>query len=63
MIRAEFRKDGDRLSGFTISGHSGFADAGKDIVCAAVSSASQLVCNTITDHYMDKADVEVGAQR
>ena len=60
MIRAEFLKDGDRLSAFRISGHSGYADAGSDIVCAAVSSASQLVCNTITEHYNDKADVEVG---
>ena len=44
MITAAFRKD---LSGFTISGHSGYAEAGGDIVCASVSSMTVLVCNAI----------------
>lgn len=44
MIRAAFKKD---LSGFTVSGHSGYAEAGSDIVCAAASSMTILVCNAI----------------
>ena len=40
MIRAVFQKEG-----FTLSGHAGYADAGADIVCAAVSAMANLVCN------------------
>ena len=40
MIRAVFTKEG-----FTLSGHAGYADAGADIVCAAVSAMANLVCN------------------
>jgi len=29
------------LQGFNVDGHAGFADAGKDIVCAAVSAVIQ----------------------
>jgi len=42
MIQATFEKD---FSGFSLSGHAGYADAGEDIVCAAVSSMTNLVCN------------------
>lgn len=42
-------KDGASLVGFQVSGHADFGDVGKDVVCAAVSSAAYLVANTITD--------------
>lgn len=42
-------KNGASLVGFRVSGHAGCGDAGKDVVCAAVSSAAYLVANTITD--------------
>ena len=45
------------LCGFKISGHSGYAEEGSDIVCAAVSSASLMVANTITDIQQLNADV------
>ncbi len=45
MIRAEFFQSGSVHTGFRISGHAGYAGAGKDIVCAAVSSAVQLTVN------------------
>ena len=50
MINVDFLVDnqGDIL-GFQISGHSGFAENGSDIVCAAVSSAAFMTANTITD--------------
>ena len=50
MIQADFfaGKNG-RLSGFQIKGHSGCADSGEDVVCAAVSSAAYLTANTITE--------------
>lgn len=50
MIKADFfvTSSGD-IVGFSFYDHSGFAEEGTDIVCAAVSSASYLVVNTITD--------------
>lgn len=36
-------------AGFTVSGHSGSAPAGEDIVCAAVSSAAYMAANTVTE--------------
>ena len=42
MIRATFDRD---FSGFTLSGHAGYAEAGEDIVCAAVSALAQSTLN------------------
>lgn len=39
--------------GFTVSGHSGYADSGSDIVCAAVSAMVMLVCNVLTEKDKD----------
>ncbi len=49
MIKVRFFIKGENLSGFKISGHAGFANAGKDIVCAAVSSAAYMAANTVTE--------------
>ncbi len=50
MVKAVFLKDvSGFLCGFRVCGHAGFAELGQDIVCAAVSSASYLVVNTIVD--------------
>lgn len=58
MITADFFKSqNDKLLGFSISGHSGYDDAGKDIVCAAVSSAVMLTANTATEIF--KLDAKV----
>ena len=37
MIEAVFFRNGERFIGFQASGHSGYAEHGSDIVCAAVS--------------------------
>lgn len=49
MIRIAFFSSDERLTGFSITGHSGYAEAGSDIVCAAVSSAAYMTVNTVTD--------------
>lgn len=49
MIRIEFYKNGDMLTGFECKGHAGFADSGEDVVCAFISSACYLAANTVTD--------------
>lgn len=42
MITITMHKDKkNRYSGFTISGHADYSEAGSDIVCAAVSALSQ----------------------
>lgn len=48
------------ILGFEISGHSEYDEIGKDIVCAAVSSAAYMVVNTLTDVLNADADVRVG---
>lgn len=41
MIRVTFLHRQGRLAGFTCTGHAGFAEAGSDIVCSAVSALTQ----------------------
>ena len=59
MTKATFYFDGNVPYGFLISGHSGFASEGEDIVCASVSSASYMVANTITEILNVNAKIEV----
>ena len=49
----------DRITGFTVSGHSGYAEAGSDIVCAAISAAVTMAEATINDVCGAKAKVRV----
>ncbi len=49
MTTITFHTEGDRLVGFESCGHSGYAEAGQDIVCAAITSAIRLVEATIND--------------
>ena len=59
MTRCEFFTEDDRITGFTVSGHSGYAEAGADIVCAAVSTAVTMAEATINDVCGAKAKVRV----
>ena len=56
MIKVKFLIGDRQLKGFEISGHAMFAESGKDIICAAVSSAAYMAANTITDVIGAKAD-------
>ncbi len=60
MITVTFLKSANLLYGFKISGHSGYAEQGSDIVCAAVSSASVMAANTITEIQHIGAEVTDG---
>ena len=65
MTRCEFFTEGDRINGFSISGHSGYAEVGSDIVCAAISAVVTMAEATINDVCGAKAKVRVkddGAQ-
>ena len=59
MTRCEFFTEDDRITGFSVSGHSGYAEAGSDIVCAAVSAIVNLAETTINDVCGAKAKVRV----
>lgn len=49
MTTVTFHMEGDRICGFDALGHSGYAETGSDIVCAAVTSAVRLVDATVND--------------
>ena len=59
MTRCEFFTDNDRITGFSVSGHSGYAEAGKDVVCAAISAIVTMAEATINDVCGAKAKVRV----
>ena len=49
MTTVTFLLEERRIVGFDATGHSGFAEEGEDIVCAAITSAVRLVEATIND--------------
>ena len=59
MTRCEFFRQGDRITGFSICGHSGYEEAGKDIVCAYISAVVTMAEATINDVCGGKAKVRV----
>lgn len=60
MIKATFWYRDKTPVGFQVTGHSGTQESGKDIVCAAVTSAVMFAVNTITETFGAKATVTVG---
>ena len=62
MTAVVFRMEDDRITGFEAKGHSGYAEAGEDIVCAAVTSAVRLVETTVNDVLGLAASVKVREQ-
>ena len=59
MTRCEFYREGERITGFSVSGHSGYAEAGQDIVCAAITAVVTMAEATINDICGAKAKVRV----
>ena len=49
MTTVTFHSAGGRIDGFAVEGHSGYAEAGSDIVCAAISAAVGLAECTINE--------------
>ena len=62
MTTVVFRMEEDRITGFEAKGHSDYAAAGEDIVCAAVTSAVRLVETTVNDVLGLAAAVKVREQ-
>ena len=59
MTRCEFFTEGERINGFSVSGHSGYGEAGTDIVCAAISAVVTMAEATINEVCGAKAKVRV----
>jgi uncharacterized protein YsxB (DUF464 family) len=60
VVTVTFRRDSrNRLSSVFAEGHAGWADAGEDLVCAAVSAILQAAWGGLTDH----AHVAVDGER
>ena len=49
MTSVTFLTEEGRINGFDAEGHSGYAEAGEDIVCAAITSAVRLIDATINE--------------
>ena len=59
MTRCEFFTEDERITGFSVSGHSGYSEEGSDIVCAAISAVVTMAEATINDVCGAKAKVRV----
>ena len=57
-----FRGPDGTLSGFDSRGHTGYADAGEDIVCAAVSALTQATVNGLANVLAAPVDYEIDEQ-
>ncbi len=59
MTKVEFFTQGERITGFRCSGHSGYGEEGADILCAAITSAVRLTECTINEVCGTRAKVRV----
>lgn len=57
-IDLQFNKS-DELLDFRISGHSGYSDAGSDIVCAAVSAIAQTALLGLLEYGGESVQYEI----
>lgn len=58
MIAVSVRKDG-----IEISGHAGYAETGKDIVCAGVTALTQTLIRALEGLTKDKIEYEISPGR
>ena len=62
MTKVEFFGRDGRLTGFSVSGHSGYGEEGTDIVCSAVSTAVMFAECTITDVLGNRVKTKVNEE-
>lgn len=61
MTKVDFFTQEDRITGFCVSGHSGYGEEGADIVCAAVSTAVKMAEATLNEVLGVRAKTRVNA--
>ena len=59
MTKIVFYKHDGAFWGFRETGHAGFASAGHDVLCAALSAMSMLVINTLEVAYAADVDYRI----
>ena len=59
MINLTILKSNDAITTLQAKGHSGYAEAGKDIVCSAVSTIMQTTLNGLLEVTKTDVDYEV----
>ena len=59
MTTVCFYKTNGVYYGFEEQGHTGFADSGEDILCAALSSMTMLIINAIEVTYDSRVDYTI----
>ena len=65
MTKIVFFRSGGVFYGFEEQGHTGYGEAGEDILCSAISSMTMFLVNTIEVAYASQVDYEIdeGATR
>ena len=59
MTKIVFFRSGGSFYGFEENGHSGYADAGEDVLCAAISAMTMLIINAIEVSYASNVDYHI----
>ena len=54
-----YQNETGEITGFRCEGHSGYADSGEDIVCAAISALVINTINSIEELTGDQIDVDI----
>ena len=62
MTTVEFFNQDGRISGFSVSGHSGYGEESTDVVCAAISAAVTFAEATINDVLGAQAKTKVNQE-
>ncbi len=59
MTKIIFYRSNGVFWGFEEQGHTGYADAGEDILCSALSAMTMLIINTVEVAYASDVDYEI----
>ena len=59
MTKIVFFRSGGVFYGFEEQGHTGFGEAGDDILCAALSAMTMLIINAIEVSYASNVDYQI----
>lgn len=59
MTKILFLRSGGSFYGFEEKGHTGYGEAGEDVLCAALSAMTMLIVNTIEVAYASDVEYDV----
>ena len=59
MTKVVFYRSGGSVGGFEETGHTGYGDAGDEILCAALSAMTMLIVNTVEIAYASNVDYDI----